>query len=87
MQSSLAIVTAACSDPELRVLAQRWTERLTEILSQYVDPHTASAIETYLDGATVHAAIRDEPISAPTIARVLTTLIPRGTSISANTMH
>lgn len=62
-------------DPRLRELALRWTDRLVEILSRHLDPPVAEAIGLYLDGATLHAGLHDEPVSAEAMAAVFRRLM------------
>lgn len=62
-------------DPRLRELALRWTDRLVEILARRLDPYVAEAIGLYLDGATLHAGLHDEPVSAEAMAAVFRRLM------------
>lgn len=71
VHANIALITAAASDPSLRALALRWTDRLTDILARHTGRERAVAIESYLDGAMVHAALHSTPISQEAIARVL----------------
>lgn len=75
VRADLELMTAAMSDPRLRDLALRWTDRLTEILARHLDREVALAIVVYLDGVTLHAGLHDEPVPADTIARTIRTLM------------
>lgn len=75
VRADLALMTAAMTDAGLRSLALRWSDRLTEILSQHVDRERAEAIVLYIDGLTMHAALHEEPVAASTIARTLCGLL------------
>ncbi len=71
VHASMAMVTAAASDASLRSLALRWTDRLTDVLAQHMGRERAVAVEVYLDGATMHAALHDSPLSQEAVARVV----------------
>lgn len=71
VHATMAIVNAATSDASLRSLALRWTDRLTDILAQHVGRERAVAVEVYLDGALMHAALHDTPLSQGSVARVI----------------
>lgn len=75
VHASMAIVNAATSDVNLRSLALRWTDRLTDVLAGHVGRERAIAIEVYLDGAQVHAALHDTPLSQDVIARAIRAII------------
>lgn len=71
VHATMALVTAAASDALLRSLALRWTDRLTDILAQYTSRERAVAVGVYLDGAVMHAAVHDTPLSRDALARVI----------------
>lgn len=75
VRASVAIVSAALSDPDLAALARRWTDRLGEILARHVGRHRALAISLYLDGATMHAALHDEPVDRESLAHTIRALL------------
>lgn len=75
VRADLELMHAGLADPRLRTLALRWTDRLVEILARHVDRPVAHAISLYLDGATLHAGLHDEPVSADTIAHVIRVLM------------
>lgn len=75
VRADLALRTAAMSDPALRDLALRWSDRLTDLLATHVGRARASAIVLYLDGATMHAGLHDEPVGTAEMAAVLRALI------------
>lgn len=75
VQASIALVTAATSDHTLRSLALRWTDRLTDVLSRHVGRARAVAIEVYLDGAVLHAALHDKPLSTEALTHVIRAIL------------
>lgn len=75
VRASIALIAAAMSDGSLRDLALRWTDRLTDILTRYVGAERALAISLYMDGATMHATLHDEPVGEASIARVIRTIL------------
>ncbi len=75
VRASVALTTAATSDAGLRELAVRWTDRLVNILAGYVGAERAAALEIYLNGATMHAAVHDVPISEETIVSVIRAIL------------
>lgn len=76
VRADLELVHAGLGDDRrLRELALRWTDRLVEILSRHLDPPVAEAIGLYLDGATLHAGLHDEPVSAEAMAAVFRRLM------------
>jgi len=81
VRADLQLMIAGMSDPRLRALALRWTDRLTEILATHVGRETALAIVLYLDGVTLHAGLHDTPVSARAMSdtiRALMTMTPEG---------
>lgn len=75
VRSDLELVHAGLGDPRLRVLSLRWTDRLTEILARHLDASVAQAISLYLDGATLHAGLHDEPVTAEAMAHTFRALM------------
>lgn len=75
VRTDLALMAAAMSDPSLRDLALRWSERLTDLLATHLGRARASAIVLYLDGATMHAGLHDEPVTAAEMTAVIRALI------------
>lgn len=75
VRASMALTTAATSDPHLRALALRWSDRLTEILAAKIGQERAIALDIALNGALVHAALHDTPISQRAIARTVRALM------------
>lgn len=88
VRADLALLTAAMTDATLRPLALRWSDRLTEILARHTDRARAEAIVLYIDGATLDAALRDEPVPAASIAQVLRALLglPEAGTAEAGTL-
>ena len=74
-RASLALVAAAMSDDSLIDLARRWTDRLTEMLARHAGEERGLAISLYLDGATMHAVLHDEPVSTESIVRAINAIL------------
>lgn len=75
VHADMALTTSAMSDPNLRALALRWTDRLIEILAVYVGEERATAIALYTDGATIHAGLHDAPMSARALQAAIQALV------------
>lgn len=75
VRADIALMTAGTSDRRLRELALRWPNRLIEALGAQVGETRARAVAVYLDGATMHAALHDEPLDAAEITRAITALL------------
>lgn len=72
--SDIALMTSGTTDPSLRALALRWNDRLIDMLTGPIGAEAALAISVYLDGATIHAGLHDEPLSREHLTRVLLAL-------------
>lgn len=72
--SDIALMTSGTTDPNLRALALRWNDRLIEMLTGPVGYEGALAISVYLDGATIHAGLHDEPLNREHLTRVFLAL-------------
>lgn len=75
VRAEIELMGSGMTDPRLRDIARRWTDRLTEILTEHVGREAAEAIAVYLDGVTLHAGLHDEPIPADAMARTLRALM------------
>lgn len=75
VRSDLALTTAAISDPSLRDLALRWSDHLTDLLATHVGRVRARAVALYLDGATMHAGLHDEPVSEAEMTTVIRAIL------------
>lgn len=75
VRAEVELMGSGMTDPRLRDIARRWTDRLTEILTEHVGREAAEAIAVYLDGVTLHAGLHDEPIPADAMARTLRALM------------
>ncbi|TYR51652.1 TetR/AcrR family transcriptional regulator [Streptomyces parvus] len=71
VHATLAMITAAASDTSMRSLALRWTDRLDALLTARVGSERAVAAQVYIDGATIHAALHEAPLSRDTVAQTL----------------
>lgn len=75
VNADIALMTTATTDPHLRALALRWTDRLIEMLARTLGKERATAIATYYDGVTIHAGLHEQPIDRETIKRTIQALI------------
>ena len=73
--ADLALISSATVDPRMRSLARRWNDRLTAILAPHLGQACAAAVTVYLDGATVHAGINDEPLGRDELTTALQALL------------
>lgn len=84
VSAELALLSSATVDPRMRAIAQRWNNRLTDLLTPHVGPACAAAITVYTDGATVHAGLHDEPLTraelTAAVKALLTMCTPERTS-------
>lgn len=78
VRADVALMTSAMTEPRLRELALRWSDRLIEILTEHIGKDRATAIALYADGATVHAALHDEHMSESAMRAVFQALIDSG---------
>lgn len=74
VHADIALMMSGTTDPRLRALALRWNDRLIEILSEPLGRERAEAISVYLDGATIHAGLHDEPLSRESITAAIVAL-------------
>lgn len=75
VRADVALLAIGVTEPDLRALALMWTDRLIEILSPRVGSDRALAIALCLDGATLHAALHEEPLSEDEIFRIISALV------------
>lgn len=75
INADIALMTTATTDPPLRALALRWTDRLIEMLARTLGPERATAIAIYYDGVTIHAGLHEQPLDRETIKRTIQALI------------
>ena len=75
LNADIALMTTATTDPHLRALALRWTDRLIDMLARTLGPERATAIATYYDGVTIHAGLHEHPLDHDTIKRTVQALI------------
>lgn len=75
INADIALMTTATTDPHLRALALRWTNRLIEMLARTLGKERATAIATYYDGVTIHAGLHELPLDRETIKRTIQALI------------
>ncbi|WP_392425733.1 TetR/AcrR family transcriptional regulator [Barrientosiimonas humi] len=80
VRAGVAMYSAALADPGLEALAVRWTERLTEMLERHVGRERAVALEVVINGATLHAALREAPLSREAIARITDAILAMPTA-------
>lgn len=75
VQAMIALVSTTTYDASLRSIALRWTDRLTDILGEHMRREQAVSIEVFLDGAIVHAALHDRPLSLPALTRAIRAIL------------
>lgn len=75
VRAEVELMGSGMTDPRLREIARRWTDRLTEILTEHIGREAAEAIAVYLDGVTLHAGLHDEPVAAHAMARTIRALM------------
>ncbi|MBU3994451.1 MAG: TetR family transcriptional regulator [Actinobacteria bacterium] len=74
VHADMALVTSATQDPRLRAIALRWYDGLVELLSAHLGPERAEVAAIFFDGATMHAALHDDPLSTEQLARLFRTI-------------
>lgn len=74
VHADVALMSTGTTDPRMRALAQRWTDRAIDLMSEHLGRERATAIAVYLDGATIHAALHDAPLDRDHLERVLVAL-------------
>lgn len=75
LNADIALMTTATTDPHLRALALRWTNRLIDMLARTLGRERATAIATYYDGVTLHAGLHEQPLARETIKRTVQALM------------
>lgn len=75
VHANIALVTAGATDERLRELAVSWSDRVVELLTPIVGRQRAVAIDNYLDGVTMHAAVNDQPIPETQLAQAIRALM------------
>lgn len=75
VRAEVALIAAGTRSAELRALALRWPDRFVEVLSRHIDREQALAIAVFIDGATVHAALHDSPLTAETLTAVFRSIL------------
>lgn len=78
VQADAALYFAGVHRADLRPLALRWFNGLTDVLSAHTDPASARAVAVFVDGATVHAMLHDEPLDLDALTTAFTTLMGSG---------
>lgn len=74
VRADIALISAGTTDPARRRLALRWYDRLVELIASHIGTERAVAIAVYLDGATMHAGLHDEPLSVSEMTQVIRAL-------------
>lgn len=74
-RASAAMMAAALSDPHLRELSFRWTDRLTALLTDHIGAERAQALVHYIDGVTMHAALLGTHVPQDTIKNVVQSIV------------
>lgn len=78
VRSETALYVAGLQQPELRTLSRHWFTRTVDVLSTYTDRATATTMAVFIDGATLHAALHDEPLPASLIVDLTRLLLSAG---------
>ncbi|EYT56730.1 TetR family transcriptional regulator [Leucobacter sp. UCD-THU] len=87
VHTDVALMSTGTTDPRMRALAQRWTDRLIDMLAEHVGRERATAIAVYLDGATIHAALRDAPLDRDHLERIIVALTAMPDPAGPTTPH
>lgn len=74
VNADIALLSSATTEPGLRALALRWTDRLIEMLAEHLGHDRAEAIAVYIDGATIHAGLRKHPLSREAVTLAVAAL-------------
>lgn len=75
VHATMALVNAATFDPSLRSITVRWTDGLTDMLADRVGQERAVAVNVYIDGALMHAALGDTPLSRDAMTRAIRAIL------------
>ncbi len=75
VQSDMALMSSATTEPRLREVALIWYDRLVELLTAEVGEARARIIAIFLDGAVVHAALHDLPLNTEQIAQAVRAIL------------
>ncbi|MBF6209483.1 TetR family transcriptional regulator [Nocardia puris] len=79
LAADVAVTTAAMTDPELRALSLRWFDELVALLTPRIGARRAVAVAVYVDGATWHAVLHEEPLTLADITDTLAALFAGAT--------
>lgn len=77
VNADLALMLMGTTDPRMRPLALRWTDRLIDMLTQHIGRERATAVAVYLDGATMHAGLHERPIPPDELGNVIRALVTK----------
>lgn len=80
VHASMALASTGISDPRVRELSLRWTERLTDMLTPFADRERALAVVLFLDGAMMHAALHEHPLSRDSLTRSVRAILAKPAS-------
>ncbi len=75
--SAAALNSTATFDPQVRELAERWTDGMIAALAAHIGRDNALAVALISDGACVHAAIRGEPVDKADLRRAFTPFLTK----------
>ncbi|GAA4671233.1 TetR/AcrR family transcriptional regulator [Gordonia humi] len=73
--ADVALTATATFDEHVRELALSWTDGLVDVLTPHIGASNAVAVAMISDGATVHAAIRGEPVDRADLAHAIAPFI------------
>lgn len=71
VRAEMAIITSGVTDPRLRELSRRWYDAIVPALTRLVGPDRAIYAAVFFDGAVMHAASHDTPLSEAQLAEAL----------------
>ncbi|CAG7611282.1 TetR/AcrR family transcriptional regulator [Leucobacter soli] len=75
VRADIALAAHGTTEPRLRELSLKWSDRLIEILSAHIGVERATAVSIFLDGAMIHAGLHDTPVSEAALRDALRSLI------------
>ncbi|NJQ04491.1 TetR/AcrR family transcriptional regulator [Streptomyces lonarensis] len=75
LQAENVLYHAGVYEPEMRPLARRWIEGMTDILSAYTSPAAAQATALYMDGVVLHTLITERPTGEAELCTAIAALM------------
>lgn len=78
VRADLTLMVAGAYETDLRHLALRWTNRMTDILACRIGRKRATALAIFFDGMTVTSALSDLPVNLQLIADTILAVLGMG---------